>query len=658
LRVSFRKAYDELLARDFFGLRGRDINKMAFINRLNIYTKSQYTHNIKFNREETVLIGKVQMAESWEDVIRITDEIYQYSKNEQFEMMMLDFELSADGEPGIDGEELEDDENGQDMDADGVDSDDSKPADKPQKDKEDSKESKNTDGVDDGDTEDGEDDGQKLNRHKQSHESENDLDNFNPTCETDDNYRDNETTLLDDTCKPYLYLNVPTPNLNDIVTPAKRVHEQLTHHFNDEISWGRLSEETADKWVREFRTKNERYVSLLAKEFEMRKAAKSFSKQKQSDTGDIDVTKLASYRFDDNIFRKVMTVPKGKSHGLILLLDYSGSMTDNMAGSIEQILVLSMFCRKVNIPFHVYSFSNDSSTWYDDNSLDRHNNPRGLSFSRNLNELRLENMQLREYLNSKMSNSEFTRCLRNMVLLKMSYIGGRYNRPVARPPSERMSNTPLTEALIATQALMVQFRKVNNLDITNLVIVHDGDADSNAAYCTDNSGDYRFYCAKSENVFLQDSRYKYQKSLKYSWQTDPSFTGVIDWFGKTTNSKVFGFFLAPDRQQKRAIQHYYHNEDGTSLADMRLDGKTLEADIVAREMYRKLQKEKLLVSKNQGYDSFFMISGGNDLSTDDEDLEIEGTITASKLRNAFMRYNKGKQLNRVLVSKFIQGIAT
>ena len=35
-----------------------------------------------------------------------------------------------------------------------------------------------------------------------------------------------------------------------------------------------------------------------------------------------------------------------------IAIDCSGSMSDNMAGSIEQILVLSMFCRKVNIPFH------------------------------------------------------------------------------------------------------------------------------------------------------------------------------------------------------------------------------------------------------------------------------------------------------------------
>ena len=203
-----------------------------------------------------------------------------------------------------------------------------------------------------------------IKNQKESNFDSNDLD---PNCITDDNYRRNEVTLLDEKCKPYVYANMPTPILSKIITPAKRVQELMTIDFANQVSEGHITDSKINGYVQEFRNRNERYIALLAKEFEMRKAAKSFSKAKQSDTGDVDVNKLASYRFDDNIFRKIMQVPKGKSHGLILLLDYSGSMSDNMAGSIEQILVLSMFCRKVNIPFHVYAFSNDSSIWAIDN---------------------------------------------------------------------------------------------------------------------------------------------------------------------------------------------------------------------------------------------------------------------------------------------------
>ena len=86
LKTSFRKAYTELNVRDFFGLAGREINGLAFIERLNIFTKSQYTQPISFSQEEMVLIGKIQMIETWEDTLRVTEEVYEYSKEEQFEL--------------------------------------------------------------------------------------------------------------------------------------------------------------------------------------------------------------------------------------------------------------------------------------------------------------------------------------------------------------------------------------------------------------------------------------------------------------------------------------------------------------------------------------------------------------------------------------------
>jgi hypothetical protein len=79
---------------------------------------------------------------------------------------------------------------------------------------------------------------------------------------------------------------------------------------------------------------------------------------------------------------------------------------------------------------------------------------------------------------------------------------------------------------------------------------------------------------------------------------------------------------------------------------------------IKKELAKKFRKEKYLLSKNPGFDSFFFINGGDDLLAEDEELEIEGKITSAKLKNAFMKYNKSKQINRILVSKFIEGIAT
>jgi hypothetical protein len=659
LKSSFRKAYAELSDRDFFGIQHRDINHMSFIDRLNIYTKSQYSENIRFSVEEMQMIGEVQMLETWNDVLRVTEKIYGYCKNEQFELSIGDdFEYDAEGNP------LDEDDTNSDYDydteLDNGESGDSEDSDETSDETTDEATDGNSDG--EGDDSDSDDDGNNVNRDKDSQMSNFDSEDFDPECVTDDNYRKNEVTLLDEKCKPYVYANMPTPILSKIITPAKRVQELLTLDFANQVKDGYITDERINGFVQEFRNRNERYIALLAKEFEMRKAAKSFSKAKQSDTGDVDVNKLASYRFDDNIFRKIMQVPKGKSHGLILLLDYSGSMSDNMAGSIEQILVLSMFCRKVNIPFHVYAFSNDSSIWSIDNPktaavpLNLLGNPMEVRqcFMYQSGELKFEAVSLREYLNSKMTNAEFTKALRNMVLLKKSYEGGRYARVVQRPHSERLSNTPLTEALVATQAIMKNFKRSNNLDITNLVIIHDGDADSTNCVANDEGG-YNWFHPLYENVILQDNKFKYQKLVKSNNLSNEMFVSVAEWFTATTNSKIFGFFIVPPHRSKGIIRHYYHNENRLPLYTKRSDAN-IDAELI-KQLKRKLDTQKFLHSFNPGYDSFFLISGGNDLMTNDGEIEVDGKLTASKLKNAFMKFNKGKQINRVLVSKFIQGIA-
>ena len=208
-------------------------------------------------------------------------------------------------------------------------------------------------------TDDGEENFTQINRFKQSALSKEDqLVTFEPTCETDDAFRRKENELLDEKCKDYLYVTTPEPNLKNIVTPAKRVNELLAAHYTDESK--------KNEQYNSFKSRNDRYISLLAKEFEMKKAASCYAKAKTSNTGDIDVSKLYKYQIDDTIFKKTMRIPKGKSHGLILLLDKSGSMSNNLRGSIEQILILTSFCRKVNIPFIVYGFGNNTTAFFED----------------------------------------------------------------------------------------------------------------------------------------------------------------------------------------------------------------------------------------------------------------------------------------------------
>jgi hypothetical protein len=82
-----------------------------------------------------------------------------------------------------------------------------------------------------------------------------------------------------------------------------------------------------------------------------------------------------------------------------------------------------------------------------------------------------------------------------------------------------------------------------------------------------------------------------------------------------------------------------------------------QARFVLSGLVKKFQVQKFIESKTKGYSSFFIVSGGDGLKTEDDELEIQGNVTTSKLKTAFMKMNKKKAINRILVSKFIAGIA-
>ena len=677
LNSAFRLAYQELNIRDFFGIKGRDVNEMSFIDRLNLFSKSQWTSTwIRFNANEELLVKEVQSAETWEDVLRITEKVYQYSKEEQHEMALQQFdEMMANmpDEYDDDGDYDMSDYDG-DYDDDGDDEDGRGQGSAGEEEFEDGNtQSQRTQSG--GEESDGQsiEDGKNINHDKESHPG--DKDQFDPRCETDQNYRRNESQLLDDKCKEFVYVDIPKPIMKNIVTPVKRVQEQMTKYYKKYIGEKWIEPNKPIELLNEFKRRNERYVSLLAKEFEMRKAAKTYSKSKLADTGDIDINKLATYKFDDNIFRKVMMTPKGKNHGLVLLLDRSGSMSKNMTGSIEQILVLAMFCRKVNIPFVVYGFTESSTVRaldIENDGMDANEFKRDYiyttkygSFTQNVGEMKFENVHLREYLNSRMSNAEFTGALKNMCLLMEGY---KDRQGFLRPDSEQLNNTPMTQAIVATAEIMNEFKRSNNLDICSLIVVHDGDADRLNSYWSTEERINRetglsetvktpnWYYLHDRVYIMRDRSNKFEVKLS---NPDYITKDVLNWFKKNTGARVFGFFIVSGRgEAKYVIREQFLNENGEDYWQIASKNGRECADEYGRKVLKEFKTEKFITSKLPGYENFFFIHGGEELTTEDEvGIEVEGKFTAKKLASAFAKYNKKRAVNRVLVSRFIQGIA-
>ena len=205
------------------------------------------------------------------------------------------------------------------------------------------------------------------------------------------------------------------------------------------------------------------------------------------------------------------------------------------------------------------------------------------------------------------------------------------------------------------------------------VIVHDGDADNNHHYVgsSDSSRPYNVESIDTynTNVNIVDKKYKYQfkvnseKIRSSYYHYDFLLEATLDWFSKTTNSKVFGFFIVPPSPSniKSVVTHRYFNAQGKTVFDIEHDlvkaKEFKHHSEIVKEIVKDFRAEKLLVSNNPGYNKFFMIIGGKDLITEDDEIEIEGKVTSNKLKTAFMKFNKKRLVNRVLVNKFIEGIA-
>ena len=200
--------------------------------------------------------------------------------------------------------------------------------------------------------------------------------------------------------------------------------------------------------------------------------------------------------------------------------------------------------------------------------------------------------------------------------------------------------------------------------------VHDGDADrTNRYWYESEETDYTTgnkimrkrmssFDARHVNAMVVDRKNKFQQKV------GDDYTGmnetILDWFRKTTGSKIFGFFLVPSSGGyiKNAIYNNFTFEDGNTFTSIRNKNRSDNSWYeTQKNLIKTFRSEKFLVSNRKGFNQFYLIAGGEDLKTTNDEIEIEGKFTANKLKNAFIKMNKKKQVNRILVSKFIQGIA-
>ena len=385
-----------------------------------------------------------------------------------------------------------------------------------------------------------------------------------------------------------------------------------------------------------------REVSYLNKEFEMKKAATSYARASVSRTGVLDTKKLFSYKYNDDIFRKVTRTKDGKSHGLIFILDWSGSMHECILDTYKQLLSLAFFCRKAKISFEAFCFASDTGEHlteeYDDTSY---------SAKQKDNTIYVPAQQVLQGLfNSNQNNAEFDRSAKTIFRIASVYVHNRYygwnsERPnvpetSAVPSILQMGGTPLNESLCILNDFIPKFRKQHGVEKVNVALLTDGEAQWSRRWQTI---DYRDGKHRTITCIEQNTQLRHRKSAQ-TFKTEGAYrlTEAVLRYCKATHPYVnfLGFRLGNTRDIFYTLDRY------------------VDSDKI--EKMRKVWKKNRAVScKVAGYDEHYFLCTKS--MNADSSFEVDEEATNAEIKKAFQKSLKVKANNKTILSSFIKQIA-
>lgn len=647
LKKQFFSAYGQLHEQDFFGIEKIETKDMLFIDRLNLKAKLGVRFEGLFNDIETGFYQRSLTTETFEEVIELAKEIYEYCKQEQEEKQNTDQKM---GDPGETGETGKSDNSGQE----GQEGASGKSPVSVQKSDE-GEDAKEEDGDE---TEDASEDDDAETTAETKIQEELPLEDMTDVASKEDGSMDGVRSITDmnsqSNAKEFAetnsdmvmqYIDLPKKiDFKKFIVNSETIHVELNEYWKDYAN----RDSSMTEYANTFKKRNQKVINYLNKEFEMKKAAQEYAKASESKTGVINTQKLYSYKFNEDIFKKATQFPKGKDHGMVFFLDWSGSMAENMKGTMEQLVCLAMFCKKANIPFAAYAFTSEYFKSQNKKLYDRQ--------SQNYGELAFDNnFGLLELFNEKMNTKKFNRSVE--ICLAISCMFDRNSAGDFRwwglPRKYFLSGTPLNETIMFASKFVPEFKKRNNIQIVNTVFLTDGASHSMEGVFTVGTdidlGHTKVDGAPigAKNIIVRDKATNTQVQIRTEGYGRKEVTkGLYTFLKGVTGCNLVGFFIASGSDLRYAFEKYIADaQDTMTYGDQHVEYK------------KKLNKDKSIVSYTSGMDELYIIKGGKTLQINDEGLKVDSNASRGQLTTAFKKMTKGKLQNRVILSKFIDKVA-
>ena len=622
LRKRMNEGYKQLNDRDFFGVSKAPLASLILIDKINLYFKAGYQCGVTFSPEEKVFVARAGQTETIDDVIQLAHDVYAFSKEKAEQR-----KKQAQQENPEEFEESDEDPDGEFADDYTGDFD---------------QEDGDNDFPDDTETP-SEDDGEQNDAGKGYQQQRGD-----PTAVSDEELESktdrafaNKLEDLADTNTQYLYYEF-SESVIDPVVGYKKVIEETVFDDVDDYYVRRMGLDDPEVLARinkeftDFKSNSQSTVNYLVKEFEMKKSAQLYKRMQTSKIGSLDMRKVWSYKLQDDLFKRVSVIPEGKNHGMVFLLDWSGSMDHVIKDTLKQVINLAMFCNKAQIPYRVLAFTTQYANT--DEEFDKiRSTQRAIMSSENRILMADPSFKLLELLSSKMSMSEFNTMTKRLLDFRFMW-----------QKNYGMGGTPLNEALIWVYQNIGKYMKANSIEKMSLITLTDGcggqlqpNHDNLREQSVVYDGTERKYIRRKHFVRDDKTKKTYELKSDATQQTETILKMIKDRY----QIKIVGFYIC--RNSRRDLF--------SALRD-NVSGFTGDTYTTVDEWRKEFRDKGFASVAGTGRDDLFIIPLSSTKIQEGE-LNVDSEMKSATLARNFSKFLNIKKTSRVLLNTFVGYVA-
>ena len=636
---NYLNGFDILEKQNFFGTHGKDLNtELMLIDKINLYYKSSKRLPINFSSVDMNWLSKVDNLKSFDDVVDLAKSMLEWQKKELDGLKKLpdfdthkiaeNYDLTEDGE-NSDDESTEDTDN----------------------DTEENKDNNKEGTASEDNGEDKKDSGDMMKAvNSEAQEGGGSGIAPNKLVSITNDHMENKMGQLYDSEKSYGYYTLPKARLSDMIVSNQKFLNDMRKHI-----YGQTRKYAGDlkyyNWLknafRQFKNDNKKTVMYLVKEFEMKKAATAYKRATTNKTGIIDPLKLKDYKYNDDIFKKLTIIPDAKNHGMIMLLDWSGSMCDSIKQTTEQLMNLVWFCQKVHIPFEVYFFTSEIGT----SAWDKSKNKTGEEvFDYKYGDAMMEKAHLVCIAHNKMKKTKLDESLMYVWSMAINYNtryshSGNYDYEgdnFGMPTEYYLGSTPLNQALIAVNQMIPIFKNKNKIEKMSLITLTDGGANWSFGNTMGDNGAEK----NQGNIpVIKVGKKRYSTNGK-SYFRSCEYTGLLlDIIRTEHNISTIGFYVT---KKVRTWELDRYIKDYKDYKDKELKQLKIKSS---------LSKNRYASVSHYGYSKYFLLNGKK-MNIENTNLDsIKDTMKARGIAKVFKKSMKGRITSRILLNQFIEEVA-